>query len=272
MIGPPNALVRSVTTSDSHDGLVVTVSDGPRHGTVCWDRVRCTYRAEIDVFAPMPGVDGRTDHRAPTADSVWAWLADPEPAVLPERVAVGHRPVELLTIDSVVNRLATFGFRPDRASLGALFGLRSAVRDRCGSVVVQGRLHRSARGTPTPRPVAELHLGLPDGEPLPLRPLLEHPDHGFGWGHRGAAAMRTASVLVDLAWSSQRDAATEAAVVDLAVTVLAEVRDGFVWQVESVADWIATESGDLSTGARGMVSGAEASGPTGFRQLSFEFR
>ena len=59
--------------------------------------------------------------------------------------------------------------------------------------------------------------------------------------------MRTAELLVELTWSSARDPATESAVTDLAVSVLAEVEPdaGFVWRAESVADWLATETGDL---------------------------
>lgn len=269
MADASNAPASGVGRSTRHDDLEADISDGTRRGVVSWDRLRCTYRAEVEVFSPSPGVD---QPPARPVDAVWDWLADPEPGPVPGRLVLGHRPVELLTIDAVVNRLEALGFRPDRASLGALVALRSAVRDRYGSVVFLGRLRPGASGWLRPTVAAEVLLGLPDAEPLPLRPLVDHPAHGFGWGHRGAATIRTAAALVDLAWSSRRDAATEAAVVDLAVTVLAEVRGGFVWRVESVADWLATETGELADEV-GHVAGAhERYDSPGYRQLSLELR
>jgi len=244
----------------------VSVSDGRRCGVVSWDVARCTYRAEIDYFAPPPGT--RPQPSRPV-DAWWNWLADPEPEALPGRVVIGHRPVEFLTVDSLVNRLAVLGFHPDPASLNSLLALRSEVHDRCGSVVFLGRPGLSAAGSP-PGLAGEIVLGLPAGGTVPVRPLLEHPDHGFAWGHRAAATVRTAAAMVDLAWGPQRDAATEAAVVDLAISVLAEVRGGFVWRVESVADWIATETGELSD-LRRLAVVPESGGHQGFRQLSLEF-
>ncbi len=245
----------------------MSVSDGRRCGVVSWDRARCSYRAEIDYFASPPGTGPQPSH---PVDAWWNWLADPEPGVLPARVVIGHRPVEFLTVDSLVNRLATLGFHPDPVSLNSLFALRSEVYDRCGSVVFLGRPGPGAAGLPSGL-AGEIVLGLPAGGTVPVRPLLEHPDHGFAWGHRAAATVRTAAAMVDLAWTPQRDAATEAAVVDLAISVLAEVRGGFVWRVESVADWIATETGEL--GEVGRLAGPSGSGGyQGFRQLSLEFR
>jgi len=269
MVGGSNAPVWGVGRSTGHNDLEADISDGTRRGVVSWDRLRCTYRAEIEVFPPPPGFDSPA---ARTVDAVWEWLADPEPGPLPGRLVVGHRPVELLTIDAVVNRLEAHGFRPDRTSHRALMALRSAVRDRCGSVVFLGRHRPGAPGSSNSTVVAEVLLGLPEAEPLPLRPLVDHPAHQFGWGHRGAATIRTAAALVDLAWSPRRDAATEAAVIDLAVTVLAEVRSGFVWRVESVADWLATETGDLAE-ADGRFAGAtERYESPGYRQLSLDLR
>jgi hypothetical protein len=269
MVGSSIAPVSGVDRSIGHGQLEVDISDGTRRGVVSWDRPRCTYRAEIEIFAPPPGVDSPA---ARTVDAIWHWLSDPEPGPVPGRLVVGHRPIELLTIDAVINRLQALGFRPDRTSLGALTGLRSAVRDRCGSVVFLGRLRPGASGSSRPAVPAEVLLGLPEAEPLPLRPLVDHPAHGFGWGHRGAATIRTAAALVDLAWSTRRDAATEAAVIDLAVTVLAEVRGGFVWRVESVADWLATETGELADEV-GRIAGAhERYESPGYLQLCLELR
>lgn len=268
MTGRSDAPVVGVTMQRGRHDLEVSVSDGLRRGVVSWDPLRCTYRADIDIVAPSHDLEPQTAH---TVDAVWEWLATPQPGVLPGRVVVGQHPVELLTVDSLVNRLATLGFRPDRVSLSALFDLRSAVRDRCGSVVFLGR-HRPGASGSLPYPTGEIVLGLPDGGCLPLRPLIDHPEHGFGWGRRGTAAVRTATVLVDLAWSPGRDAATEAAVIDLAFTVLAEIRGGFVWRVESVADWIATEAGELSDEVGRAATGTEPNTPTGFRQLALELR
>ncbi len=273
MIAPSNAHVPGVmtgaTASSRCDDVAVPVSDGLRRGVVSWDRRRCTYRAEIDVFDPLPDVEPPS---ARTVDAVWDWLAEPAPGTLPGRLVVGNRPVELITIDALVNRLAMVGFHPDRPSLRALFNLRSVVRERCGSVVFLGHLRPTAPRSSPSVPAAEILLGLPGREPLPLRRLLELHDHGFGWGRRGPAAVRTAAVLVDLAWSQQRDAATEAAVVDLALSVLAELRGGFVWRAESVADWIATETGELADQFSHRTKGAEPSEPVGFRQLALELR
>lgn len=273
IVGRSNALAPCVTRGSKqrrgYGDLTVPVSDGIRRGLVSWDPRRCTYRAEIDVFEPLPHIDPPS---ARSVDAVWDWLGDPAPDVLPGRIVVGHRSVELLTVDSLINRLATFGFRPDQSSLGALFDLRTVVRDRCGSMVFLGRPRPAAAGSSASVSTGELFLCPPAGDPLPLRSLLELPDHGFGWGRRGPVAVRTASVLVDLAWSAKRDPATEAAAVDLAVTVLAELRGGFVWRAESVADWIATESGDLVGEAMRMVRRGVSSEPVGFRQLCLELR
>ncbi len=260
MIGGSDAPVLEVKTSSAHDLLSVPVSGGQRRGVVSWDRLRCTYRADIDLFAAMPEAQG---FAVQTADAVWSWVSESRSGVLPGRLVIGHRLVELVTIDSVVNRLTSLGFHPDGRSLQSLIDLRSAVRDRCGSVVFQGRLRSGGR---------ELVLGLPGGRNLPVSPRFDHPEHGFGWGRRAEATFRTARVLVDMAWSPQRDPATEAAVTDLAVSVLAEVTSGFVWRAESVADWIATESAELVTGpdaaAPEFVSGDRPS----FDQLSLELR
>ncbi len=260
MIAGGGALVVGVEMRSSEDRLAVTITDGARRGTVSWDRLRCTYRAVIELVPPRP-MDGSTitpSNEARSLDGLWDWVVDSQAGVLPGHVILGNRLAEILTVDSLVHRLAGIGFRVDQASTASLLMLRREVERRWGSVTFHGRVHpadpsRSAAGVRR-----EIVVEPADGWILPVLPRFDHPDHGFGWGRLAEATMRTASVLVDLAWSTDRDPATEAAVVDLAVSVLAEVRGDFVWRAESVADWIAG-SGEL------------VEPPRHFEQLCFEF-
>lgn len=247
----------------------VSVSDGSRRGVVAWDPRGATYRAEIDLFESLPAA-------RPVArpqEAIWEWLEDPRGGVLPGRLIVGHRLAELVTVDALINRMVSLGFHPDERSRRDLLGLRSEVAARWGSVTLLGRLHPNDGVFSNAWLGRKLQLGLPDGRFLPIQSRFDHPDHQFGWGRSNAATMRTADVLIDLAWSTSRDAATEAAVVDLAVSVLAELNPmtGFVWRAESVADWIVTESGDLAllSGSHWKANLDQRQRP--FRQLAFDF-
>ena len=251
------------TRSDERN--VVPISDGTRPGLVWWDSERASYRAEIELFPEPTGSERPVEL---SSDTWWDWVSDPRPGVLPGRVVIGCRMADLPTIDSLTNRLASIGYRLDRYSHRSLLKFRGIVSERYGSVVFIGRLPPCATASSTA--VGELVLGLPDGRALPIQPRIEHPDHGFGWGRHGEAVVRTAAVMVELAWSAGNDAATDAAAVDLAVTVLSGVRGGFVWRAESVADWIAAEIGELSDVARGSASASAPAVEPLPRQLALE--
>ncbi len=234
--------------------LTVPLADGRRRGLAFWDGRLCTYRAEIDLFDPVAGVEpppsdtrpSRQTDRVHSIDELWEWLLDPRAGAAPHRVTLGDHLAEFITIDALLLRLEAFGFEPDEESRDALVALRDRVAAEWGSVVFLGRVHPAVGRCPDARLDRDLGIGLPDGRRLPISPRFDHPGHHFDWGRHGPATARTARAMIDLAWSTHSDPATDAAVTDLAVTVLAEISGGFAWRAESVADWIATETGDLT--------------------------
>ncbi len=254
---------------DCDDDRGVVISDGARHGLVVWDDSKGTYRTEIDLFG-LSGRPGSAPWRSGTGcsgtspDRQWQWLADPRPSAIPGRLTIGEGLVELPTVDSLLNRLATLGFAVDGHSRSLLFALRRRVAAECGSTVFIGSTLLEDTMDRT------LDLVLADGRRLPIRPRFDHVDHRFGWGCRTSATVRTAAALVGIAWSPSTAAATEAAILDLAVTILAEVKGGFVWRIESVADWIAAETGDLNGSWRPGATEIGRGHRTRFEQLALE--
>ena len=135
--GTDALVVRAMSIPTDH-WPTASVSDGARHGVVAWDPVRCTYRAEVDLFDTRRPEPRRPPGPVSLPRSSGGWFGEPGGGVLPGRVIVGHRRAEFVTVDALTNGLTAIGFRLDGRSRQALLALRSEVAARWGSVVVVG--------------------------------------------------------------------------------------------------------------------------------------
>ena len=236
----------------------LAVVAGARNGWISWDRHRCTYRADIDLFGHLDtgSALGRRPARQDEAgdrsdrtalmldlDGTWAWLTDGRPGTLPEWVTIGTRVAEFVTVDVLVDRLQRLGLGLDRRSRHRLIDLRSRIEHHWGEVFVCGQVDELPEGHELGRPF-HLSLCLPDRRRLPVLPPLGHRDHRFGWGRPDGSTLRTSRAIVDTVWSDRRDAEIRSVVAELALVFLADVRGDFAWSAGRLADWIATGDAD----------------------------
>lgn len=154
----------------------------------------------------------------------------------------GGRAGEFVTIDGLVNQLRLRGLAPDRRSNEAIAELRDRATRTFGDAELIG-LDGPDGGA--------VLLALPDGSTMPLRPTVDHPDHGFSWGPGRAvvtdhSVMETARTLVRCAWSAGWGTGEEMFAQALVHNFLGGCGAEFSVNANSLCDWYLFDR-DLTT-------------------------
>lgn len=200
----------------SLDSPQVPIRAGQLNGSAFWDTRLQSYGAKLRLFDSLhdsgPDVARDSAHLYP-----------------PPFTRCGARQGELVTVDALTNHLTGMGLAPDAQSLTSLQDLVQMVERRWGHSEIVGLTGREQG--------YRLFLVHPDRNAVELNPSMDHPDHGFAWGHGGQSTELTARTIVERSFgrTGLEEGATFA--LTLAVEFLCSVVGDFSLNVNSLCDW-----------------------------------